>query len=1523
MKSKYLIILTIVAALLLGTSYLFMQASDAQQPKDIPSVSAKAPGTPQVFATKPGLPDPQKPSVKPTTSLGAYPFSTAAAKPEKIEGYRPPQHSYEGILVQEGGEDCATAVAISVPFNSTGYTCDNVDDYEEMDGVGCPYSSTSPDVVYSYTPSANEVINIDMWGSSYDTKIWVYEDVCQTANLYACNDDYYSNYVSAIFGLPISSGHTYYIVVDGYGGDCGNYLIDVTLYQPCDVVCPPEGILEGEPVCYDEYVDNYNGGCNTPPGYPFQNINCNTTICGTSGTYLFTGLNYRDTDWFKLVITQQTTLTFKCVAEFPLLIFLIDALNDDCVGPTILTSATATPCDTATIVWSLQPKTYYLWVGPSVFTGYPCGLEYVAKVECSVATTGACCDDFDPYTCTIETPANCAAMPNHTFQGLGTDCGPPNPCLPGASNDECTGAIPVSAPDCPTVVTVSGTTVGATIDCPGVLDWYAVWYSFDLPYASNKLKINYCPTPTPIYQVGIVLYSPCPGDCYAYILTTGYQWLTCPNGNTGIEMWWSGLPAGTYYLPVAVWDYSMNPFMDFVFDACVEQGAPPGAGENCATAIVVPSLPYTTTGNSCGYVNDYDETCPYSGSAAPDVVYSYSPAADQAINIDLCNSFYDTKVFVYEDVCPTSPFYACNDDLCGSDGYRSAIYGLSVYAGHTYYIVVDGYGSGCGDYDLRITEAGPAPPNDQCTGAPVINTFPSTVYGTTVGATIDCPGVLDWNAVWYQFDVPYACNNITVDYCPTDWSIGTIGIVLYNSCPPDCPGYIVTSGYQFVSCPNGTTNPQMWWYNLPGPASYWLPVYPFAFADFGFTVSVEECVPCDVVCPSEGIPEGEPDCYDEYVDNYNGGCNSDPYIWQNINCNTTICGKSGTYLYTGLQYRDTDWFRVEVSDGDLTFKAVAEFPLQTILLGAGSEDCADYTFIDYRQVNMCDTATISMWVPSGVYWLWVGPSVFAGYPCGLEYVMQVQCTGFGPQIAVSPTSFYQLLNPTGACSSATESLFISSVGGEDLNWSIAENPPAAWLSVSPTAGTLPPGQTATLNVSFNAGGMGPGDYNTSLDITSNAPKGVVSVPVQMKVERAPEIDVVPRLWVPVIPGCSMDKALRVDNLGTGELRFGVKVKGCPPPLGSPQGTSHEGIFNLVPNRNAEDLFKSAAFSSGKGTGTLTAVAPSDVSKVSIPPSGPSRAPKDKQIIIWDNGGDTGYAFSSQLDEAYPFDSQVADDFMFDVDMNVTDVHWWGAFWNGPPDEVEPCDFYIYIYADDGSGTQPTGAGMEHPQGTALATYFFPQITGLPLSPNGNYEYDVTLSPSFQATAGVKYWLVVQPVFPYPPQWGWVNTDQVHLNLSVQGFPLLGYPFWTLYTGVDMAFYLTGEESMVCPFTVSPEEGTIPAESFFDVFLTFDGTVFEDCVEETLTCCLVFTSNDCDEPEVVVPVYMWSARGDVNGDCKIDVLDVVFLLNYIFVGGPAPVPLCIGDVNRSGGAPDSDDALYLISYLFLYGPPPTF
>jgi hypothetical protein len=61
-------------------------------------------------------------------------------------------------------------------------------------------------------------------------------------------------------------------------------------------------------------------------------------------------------------------------------------------------------------------------------------------------------------------------------------------------------------------------------------------------------------------------------------------------------------------------------------------------------------------------------------------------------------------------------------------------------------------------------------------------------------------------------------------------------------------------------------------------------------------------------------------------------------------------------------------------------------------------------------------------------------------------------------------------------------------------------------------------------------------------------------------------------------------------------------------------------------------------------------------------------------------------------------------------------------------------------------------------------------------------------------------------------------------------------------------------------------------------------------------------------------------GDANGDGQINLADAVYLVNYLFIGGPPPDPLEAGDANCDGEA-DLADAVYIINYLFIGGPPP--
>jgi hypothetical protein len=68
-------------------------------------------------------------------------------------------------------------------------------------------------------------------------------------------------------------------------------------------------------------------------------------------------------------------------------------------------------------------------------------------------------------------------------------------------------------------------------------------------------------------------------------------------------------------------------------------------------------------------------------------------------------------------------------------------------------------------------------------------------------------------------------------------------------------------------------------------------------------------------------------------------------------------------------------------------------------------------------------------------------------------------------------------------------------------------------------------------------------------------------------------------------------------------------------------------------------------------------------------------------------------------------------------------------------------------------------------------------------------------------------------------------------------------------------------------------------------------------------------------------WLWpKICGDVNGDGLVNASDIVYLINYLFIGGPAPDPLQAGDVNLDGSV-NASDVVYLINYLFIGGPPP--
>jgi hypothetical protein len=61
-------------------------------------------------------------------------------------------------------------------------------------------------------------------------------------------------------------------------------------------------------------------------------------------------------------------------------------------------------------------------------------------------------------------------------------------------------------------------------------------------------------------------------------------------------------------------------------------------------------------------------------------------------------------------------------------------------------------------------------------------------------------------------------------------------------------------------------------------------------------------------------------------------------------------------------------------------------------------------------------------------------------------------------------------------------------------------------------------------------------------------------------------------------------------------------------------------------------------------------------------------------------------------------------------------------------------------------------------------------------------------------------------------------------------------------------------------------------------------------------------------------------GDADGNGTVNVSDAVYLLNYIFAGGPEPDPPAAGDVDCNAIV-NISDAVYLLAYVFAGGPEP--
>jgi hypothetical protein len=207
-------------------------------------------------------------------------------------------------------------------------------------------------------------------------------------------------------------------------------------------------------------------------------------------------------------------------------------------------------------------------------------------------------------------------------------------------------------------------------------------------------------------------------------------------------------------------------------------------------------------------------------------------------------------------------------------------------------------------------------------------------------------------------------------------------------------------------------------------------------------------------------------------------------------------------------------------------------------------------------------------------------------------------------------------------------------------------------------------------------------------------------------------------------------------------------------------------------------------------------------------------------IVWDNGLDFSGLMHAQWDESKQFDFYLADDFQFDEDTEVADIHWIGGFW-GEDYQSATFDWCISFYNHNNSSDSPEGS-PQSPSFSGPHCFAWSDLGIEIINDTGSsiyYKFSIDLEETLIFESGQKYWISIWAEGVSPPQSGWGYHKDYLLYPAVLGSSYFSFPFWTPGINVqgfdfDMAFQLTAPLEPLpptAPFIDGPREGSVNTE----------------------------------------------------------------------------------------------------------------
>ncbi|MFH1688342.1 MAG: hypothetical protein ABIE70_12580 [bacterium] len=338
-------------------------------------------------------------------------------------------------------------------------------------------------------------------------------------------------------------------------------------------------------------------------------------------------------------------------------------------------------------------------------------------------------------------------------------------------------------------------------------------------------------------------------------------------------------------------------------------------------------------------------------------------------------------------------------------------------------------------------------------------------------------------------------------------------------------------------------------------------------------------------------------------------------------------------------------------------------------------------------------------------------------------------------------------------------------------------------------------------------------------------------------------------------------------------------------------------------------------------------------------------------------------------------TELADDWVAPIRSQIRDIHFWGAWEAGNVGIID--SFRIRIY-DDAPVEPPLPYKYTIPHLPILDIYVDPSEYAVmgpfsntwdqtwydPASDSiayddhtGYYLYNVFLDQSDYVIQelGETYWLSIYAFVrdTAQPLWGWMTTDDIFASAAVaQGFTAKSWqtierPGYNYIHGDVDGNTIVNLSDVIYLSNYVNSGGPAPM-----CYLPQTAPLYYPCADIDGDCDIdnfdVACYGDPECPKNYCPAYpppsgtiyvdlafvingtCCLTRGDINHDnLGPDIADLVFLVNYMFNGGPVPqcdVPLGSGyyaeaDIDGNLLGPDIADLVYLVNYMFNGGPAP--